>query len=125
MSFAIFFVTIIIFGIIYYIYVNFVSILLQKLDSKIENFCLHTKLTMLDKNIKLIIIYNYTKIILFLFSLFFFFSCSWVLILYLYELDFNQFIRAFFVALFPYLCILYFLFQICLNIFTKKKVNLH
>ena len=110
--------TFIISGIIYYVYSNSLSILLQKLDLKIENLCLRSKLPIVDKNIELVIIYNYTKIILFLFSLIFFFSCSWIV--YLDELDCNQFLRAFFGALLPYLCILYVLFQICLNTFTKK-----
>lgn len=125
MIIGIFFITSIILIIVYYTYTNFVSVLLQKLDLKIENFCVSRNFLFLNKNIELLFVYNVVKFTLFFFSLFLFCCCTWMYTLHLYKLNSHQLFKAFFITITLYLSMLSILFKICLDVFSKKKVNLH
>jgi hypothetical protein len=125
MIIEIFFITSIILIIVYYTYTNFVSVLLQKLDLKIENFCVSRNFLFLNRNIELLFVYNVVKFTLFFFSLFLFCCCTWMYTLHLYKLNSHQLFQAFFITITLYLSMLSILFKICLDVFSKKKVNLH
>lgn len=77
MIIEIFFITSIILIIVYYTYTNFVSVLLQKLDLKIENFCVSRNFLFLNRNIELLFVYNVVKFTLF------FFQFVFILLLYM------------------------------------------
>lgn len=76
MTVGIFFITSIILIIVYYAYTNFVSVLLQKLNLKIESFCVSRNFLFSNKKIELLFVYDIIKFTLFFLSLFLFFSCT-------------------------------------------------
>ena len=53
-----------------------------------------------------------------------FFLCNYRVIQYFYQLNFDQFTRAFFIAFIPCSYMFYTLVEICFNVFRRKKVNL-